>query len=192
MRQVERAWWLLAAAPSICIQKRESAQPDDRLNLLLLRNGEVLRLGESPLGSRQTSQLLGHLFGEGTLTQRHSTRGAWLIIVASLIAMAICVFDYYTPETGLIGTGGVVLVAIAALLMFLASLTMALVPNRSCLLQGFLVVSIILDIIGSSVAGYFLESPVIMAAEALALIGWLMNVIGDAADRSVEIDDVED
>jgi hypothetical protein len=126
------------------------------------------------------------------LTQRHSTRGAWLIIVASLIAMAICVYEYYTPETGLIGTGGVVLVAIAALLMFLASLTMALVPNRSCLLQGFLVGSIVLDIIGSSVAGYFLESPVIMAAQALALIGWLMNVIGDAADRSVEIDDVED
>ena len=126
------------------------------------------------------------------MTQRHSTRGAWLIILASLIAMAICVYDYYTPETGLIGTGGVVLVAIAALLMFLASLTLALVPNRSCFLQGFLVVSILLDIIGSSVAGYFLESPVIMAAEALALVGWLMNVIGDAADRSVEIDDVED
>jgi hypothetical protein len=126
------------------------------------------------------------------LTQRQSTRGAWLIILASLIAMAVCVYDYYTPETGLIGTGGVILVAVAALLMFLASLTLALVPNRSSLLQGFLVVSIILDIIGSSVAGYFLESPVIMAAEALALIGWLMNVIGDAADRSVEIDDVED
>ena len=126
------------------------------------------------------------------MTQRRSTRGAWLIIAASLITMAICVYDYYTPETGLIGTGGVILVAVAALLMFLASLTMALVPNRSCLLQGFLVVSIILDIIGSSVAGYFLESPIIMAAQALALIGWLMNVIGDAADRSVEIDDVED
>jgi hypothetical protein len=112
--------------------------------------------------------------------------------LASLIALAVCVYDYYTPETGLIGTGGIVLVAIAALLMFLASLAMALVPNRSGLLQGFLVVSIILDIIGSSVAGYFLESPIIMAAEALALIGWLMNVIGDAADRSVEIDDVED
>ena len=126
------------------------------------------------------------------MTQKHSTRGAWLIIISSLIAMIICVYDYYTPETGLIGTGGVVLVAVAALLMFLASLTLALVPNRSGLLQGFLVISIILDIIGSSVAGYFLESPVIMAAEALALIGWLMNVIGDAADRSVEIDDVED
>ena len=126
------------------------------------------------------------------MTQRHSTRGAWLIILASLIAMAVCIYDYYTPATGLIGTGGVVLVAIAALLMFLASLAMALVPNRSGLLQGFLVISIILDIIGSSVAGYFLESPIIMAAEALALIGWLMNVIGDAADRSVEIDDVED
>ena len=126
------------------------------------------------------------------MTQRHSTRGAWLIILASLIAMAICAYDYYTPETGLIGTGGVILVGVSGLLMLLASLVLAGVPNRSGLLQGFLVISILLDIIGSSVAGYFLESPVIMAAEALALIGWLMNVIGDAADRSVEIDDVED
>jgi len=126
------------------------------------------------------------------LTQKHSTRGAWLIILASLIVMAISVYDYYTPETGLIGTGGVVLVAASALLMLLASLVVAAVPNRPCFLQAFLVVAILLDIIGSSVAGYFLESPVIMAAEALALIGWLVNVIGDAADRSVEIDDVED
>ena len=126
------------------------------------------------------------------MTQRHSTRGAWLILLASLIVGAICVYDYYTPATGLIGTGGVILVGIAAGLMLLASLAMATVPNRSHFLQGFLVVSILLDIIGSSVAGYFLESPIIVAAQALALIGWLMNVIGDAADRSVEIDDVED
>jgi hypothetical protein len=113
-------------------------------------------------------------------------------MLASLITIAICVYDYYTPETGLIGAGGVILVAGAAVLMLLASLTMAMVPNRACFLQGFLVVSILLDIIGSSVAGYFLESPVIMAAQALALIGWLINVIGDAAERSVEIDEVED
>ena len=126
------------------------------------------------------------------MTQRHSTRGAWLIILASLVAGAICVYDYYSPDTGLIGAGGVILVAGAAALMLIAALVLAAVPNRSGFLQGFLVVSILLDIIGSSVAGYFLESPVIMAAQALALIGWLMNVIGDAADRSVEIDDVED
>ncbi len=126
------------------------------------------------------------------MTERHSTRGAWLIILASLIAIAICVYDYYTPETGLIGTGGVILVVGAALLMLLASLVLALKPVRGGFLQGFLVISIIADIIGSSVAGYFLESPVIMAAQALALIGWLVNVIGDAADRSVETDEVED
>jgi hypothetical protein len=126
------------------------------------------------------------------LTQRHSTRGAWLIILAALIVMAISVYDYYTPETGLIGTGGVILTAVSALLMLLAGLVVAAVPARPCFLQWFLVSAILLDIIGSSVAGYFLESPVIMAAEALALIGWLVNVIGDAADRSVEIDDVED
>ena len=126
------------------------------------------------------------------MTQRHSTRGAWLIILASLIAMAICVYDYYTPETGLIGTGGMILVAAAALLMLLASLVVATVPNRPCFLQGFWSRPSCWTSSVRSVAGYFLESPVIMAAEALALIGWLMNVIGDAADRSVEIDDVED
>ena len=126
------------------------------------------------------------------MTQRHSTRGAWLIILAALIVMAISLYDYYTPETGLIGTGGVILTAVSALLMLLAGLVVAAVPARPCFLQWFLVTAILLDIIGSCVAGYFLESPVIMAAEALALIGWLVNVIGDAADRSVEIDDVED
>jgi hypothetical protein len=114
------------------------------------------------------------------------------MILAALIVMAISVYDYYTPDTGLIGTGGVVLTGAAALLLLLSALVVAAVPNRPCFLQWFLVTAILLDIIGSSVAGYFLESPVIMAAEALALIGWLMNVIGDAADRSVEIDDVED
>ncbi|MFO1248577.1 MAG: hypothetical protein U1E93_10240 [Alphaproteobacteria bacterium] len=126
------------------------------------------------------------------MTQRHSTRGAWLIMLAALITMAICVYDYYTPKTGLIGTGGVILVACAGLLMLLAALALGMVPNRGRFLQGFLVISILLDIIGSSVAGYFLESPVIMAAQALALIGWLINVIGDAAERSIEIDEVED
>ena len=132
------------------------------------------------------------MLGEGTLTQPHSTRGAWLILLASLITIAICVYDYYTPETGLIGSGGVILVAGAAVLMLLASLAMALMPGRAAWLQTFLVVSILLDIIGSSVAGYFLESPVIIAAQALALIGWLINVISNAAERSVETDEVED
>ncbi len=126
------------------------------------------------------------------MNQGYSARGAWLIMLASVIVIAICIYDYYTPETGLIGAGGVVLVAVAAVLMLLAALAMHLYTARPRWLQLFLVISIILDIIGSSVAGYFLESPVIMAGQALALIGWLMQIIGDAADRSVEIDNVED
>ena len=130
------------------------------------------------------------------MTQIHSTRGAWLITLGSVIAGAICLYSYYSAAlhnpTGLQGTGGVILVAGAALLMFLASLVLGGKPVRGGFLQGFLVISIILDIIGSSVAGYFLESPIIMASMALCLIGWLRNVIGDAADRSVQTDEVED
>jgi hypothetical protein len=123
------------------------------------------------------------------LKKLHSTRGAWLILLGSVLVIAISIYDYLTPETGLEKEGGVVLVGGAAVLMLLAALVLTAVPRRGCLLQGFLVVSILLDIIGSSAAGYFLESPIILAAEALALIGWLMNVTGDAA-RSVESSNV--
>lgn len=126
------------------------------------------------------------------MNQGYSARGAWLIVLASIITLAICVYDYYTPATGLSGTGGVVVVAIAAVLMLLASLAMKFYTARPCWLQWFLTVAILLDIIGSAVAGYFLESPVIMAAQALALIGWLIHVMGNAADRSVGVDDAED
>jgi hypothetical protein len=123
------------------------------------------------------------------LKKLHSTRGAWLILLGSVLVIAISIYDYLTPETGLEKEGGVVLVGGAAVLMLLASFVLKAVPRRGCLLQGFLVVSILLDIIGSSVAGYFLESPIVLAAEALALVGWLMNVTGDAA-RSVESSNV--
>lgn len=126
------------------------------------------------------------------MTQPHSTRGAWLIVLASLITIAICIYDYYTPETGLIGSGGLILVAGAAVLMLLASLAMAKVPGRPAWVQTFLVVSILLDIIGTAVCGYFLESPVIMSAQALALLGWIINVISNATERSIETDEVED
>lgn len=126
------------------------------------------------------------------MTQPHSTRGAWLIVLASLITIAICIYDYYTPETGLIGSGGLILVAGAAVPMLLAGLAMAKAPGRPAWVQTFLVVSILLDIIGTAVCGYFLESPVIMSAQALALLGWIINVISNATDRSVETDEVED
>lgn len=125
------------------------------------------------------------------MNQAHSTRGAWLIAIASIIVMAICIYDYYTPETGLIGTGGVVIVAVAGLLMFLSALVLKFYPSRPGWLHWFLVVAIVLDIVCSFVAGYFLESPVIMAGQALALIGWLIQIVGDLVAHSVEIEDVE-
>ena len=93
------------------------------------------------------------------MTQPHSTRGAWLIVLASLITIAICVYDYYTPETGLIGSGGLIFVAGAAVLMLLASLAMAKVPGRPAWVQTFLVVSILLDIIGSGTHASQLDIP---------------------------------
>jgi hypothetical protein len=105
--------------------------------------------------------------------------------LGGLVGAAIAAYDYLTPATGLDGAGGVVLVLISCLLMLFAALgLMALTSGGIAGLLSFL---ILLDIIGTATCGYFLESPVLLAAMALALVGWLMRVLGNAADNSIAV-----
>lgn len=112
-------------------------------------------------------------------------KGAWLIVVGGLIGAVISAYYYLAPGIGLDGEGGVMLVIVSSLLMAAAGLAVA---GR---VTGFwatvLATLILLDIIGTAVCAYFLETPILLAAMALALIGWLMRAIGHAADNSVEV-----
>lgn len=111
-------------------------------------------------------------------------KGAGLIVIGGLIGAAVSAYYYFVPGANLDGEGGVMLVIISSLLMFAAGLVL---PRISGFVASLLSILILLDTIGISICGYFLETPILLAAMALALVGWLMRVIGHAADLSVEV-----
>lgn len=101
-------------------------------------------------------------------------RGAWIIALAAAVGIAISIYDYCMPATGLEGTEGVILTGAAGILMLGAAL--ALMRRGTGMLATVLKVLILLDIIGTAVAGYFLESGVLIAAMLVALAGWLRQI----------------
>ncbi len=112
-------------------------------------------------------------------------KGAWLIAIGGLIGAVIAAYYYFVPGHNTDGEGGVMLVVISLALMAGAGLFLS--GRVTGILASILVTLVLLDIIGTSVAVYFLEIPILFAATGLAAIGWLLRAIGHAADSSVEI-----
>lgn len=104
-------------------------------------------------------------------------RGAWLIRLAAVIGMGISAFDYVTPETGLANTEAAMLTLVSSALMLLAALAWG-VRALPAWLARFCMTAIALDIIGTALAGYLMESRVLLGAMALALLGWLIAMMG--------------
>lgn len=99
--------------------------------------------------------------------------GAGLVVVASLLGLVIACYDFITPDTGIDHSGGVELVIISTALMLCATVVVALIGSG--LLAGILIFLIVLDIAGTSTAAWFLESWLMMAAMALAVLGLILH-----------------
>ena len=107
-------------------------------------------------------------------------RGGLLILLAGLIAAAAAAYDYQTASTGIDHSGGVMLVLGSSLLMMLGALVV--LALGSGLIAGIFMFLVLLDILGTGFAAYMLESQFIMAAMAIAAIGWLLRM-GSGARR---------
>jgi len=103
-----------------------------------------------------------------------SRLGNCLMLLAGALGAAAAIYDFYTVTTGIDGAGGVELVIASSLLMVIGAL-MVLVLGQG-FLAGIFLLLLLLDFIGTGVAGYFLESPMIMGAMALAALGWLLQM----------------
>ena len=110
-----------------------------------------------------------------------SWRGAGLMLLAGGLGAAAGIYDFYNVAGGIDGTGGVELVIASCLLMVFGALMVAVLGRG--LLAGIFLLLLLLDVIGTGVAAYFLESGLIMAAMVLAALGWIlhMNARGRAA-----------
>ena len=103
------------------------------------------------------------------------------MLLAGILGAAAGLYDFYTVTTGIDGTGGVQLVVASCLLMVFGALMLLLLGRG--FLAGVFVFLLLLDVVGTGVAAYFLESGLVMAAMALAALGWIiqMNSRGRAA-----------
>ena len=81
--------------------------------------------------------------------------GIPLLTLAVASGLAIAIFNYFWPDNGIHGSAGALLVMISSLLMVIAAAALASHDGMSPNLRGSLVVLILLDIIGTGLAGLY-------------------------------------
>jgi hypothetical protein len=106
----------------------------------------------------------------------------WLIAIPAGIGLVLSLIAYLTPHGAVAHSWGAVLVVVATALLLVASLLIALaeMPHWFVVL---LEVLIILDIVGTGVAAYFLETYILLAFMVIALIGWIFH-LASASSRT--------
>jgi hypothetical protein len=96
------------------------------------------------------------------------------MLLAGALGATAAIYDFYSASSGIDGTGGVELVIASSLLMVLGALVVMMLGRG--ILAGIFALLLLLDVIGTGVAGYFLESGLVMGTMALAALGWLIHV----------------
>jgi hypothetical protein len=105
--------------------------------------------------------------------------GARLLAIAAGVGFVICLVDYFTPHGTIAHTWGAFLVLISTLLMLGASLWIAFgaMPRGPYITFEVLIV---LDILGTAVCAYFLETPALLVFMVIALVGWIWHLASGA------------
>ena len=103
-------------------------------------------------------------------TPTKTAYGGWILVASSAAGLALSVFNYF-EDIGIGGTAGALLVIVSTALLLAASLFTLFVPAARWLLVT-LDVLILLGILGTALAAYFLEAGLLLFFMALALVGW--------------------
>lgn len=106
---------------------------------------------------------------------RRSDYGAWLIVITSLVGFAVSLYNYNSPDSGIAGTPGAMLVIVSSLILFVFGFILGRdMGGRHFRL--FLAASCLVGIVGTGFAGYLLESTTLGILMAVSLFGWLLRL----------------
>ncbi|MGH6678927.1 MAG: hypothetical protein ACREDL_08335 [Bradyrhizobium sp.] len=86
-------------------------------------------------------------------------------------------YDFFAIGSGIEHTIGGLIVICSTALLFCAGALVAFVPAMPPWLMVLLNVGIVADIVGSGVAGYFLETNVVIALLGVALLAWIALLV---------------
>jgi hypothetical protein len=107
---------------------------------------------------------------------RRSDYGAWLIVIAAIVGLAVSIYNYNSDDSGIAGTPGAMLVIASTALLLFAGFVL----GRDMGGGGFravLTALCFLGIVGTGFAGYLLESTTLVATMVLCLLGWLGRLL---------------
>ncbi len=102
--------------------------------------------------------------------------GASLICSGALIGVAVSVSNYLSPDSGIGGTPGAVLVILSTAILCVLAVLMRSDAAHAKSFRIFLAASSVFDIIGTAFAGHLLNSETLVALMAVCLLGWLIHL----------------
>jgi hypothetical protein len=105
------------------------------------------------------------------------------LLAGAIAGLVIATFNFFWTGNGIHGTAGALLVVVSSALMVAATCALMFFNRMGRGLRGTLIVLIALDILGTGLAAYFLEATWLIAAMAVALIGWIIHLVSDPVPR---------
>ena len=103
---------------------------------------------------------------------RRAGQGTRVMAVAAVLGAFVAVFNYYSPDNGIDGTGGALLVIGTTLLIAALAVLLGRPGSGRALLAGLCLILLL----GTAFAAWLLNSPTLVALMAVATVGWLLLV----------------
>jgi hypothetical protein len=97
-----------------------------------------------------------------------------ILITAAVISLFLSLIAYFTPNGAVAGSEGALLVLVSTALLLFAALLTALARMPPWLVTLFKLLTL-LDIIGTAICAYFLETDILLAVLVIAFIGWALQ-----------------
>ena len=110
--------------------------------------------------------------------------GAWLVAVASLLGLLLALYGYLTPHDGISFTPGALLVVVSTALILAASVLLGFrgLPRWVIVVLDVL---LLLGLLGTALAAWFLQTYILVALMFVGVIGWIVHLISPRLFRTV-------
>lgn len=107
-----------------------------------------------------------------------TTYGGWLLITAAFVSVIVAAVYAFSVGNGIALTLGTYLVlGSSTALLVLSMLLAATGMGRG--LRGLTLALVLIDILGTALAAYFLLATWLIVLMAIALVGWLVHLLVD-------------
>ncbi|WP_342594062.1 hypothetical protein AAGT95_13170 [Salinicola lusitanus] len=108
--------------------------------------------------------------------------GIIVMLLGSLAGLAVALYAYFTPLTGVNGSLGALVVILSTIALAILTLVLAPLSHRSG--RVALRVLILLDLVGTGFAGLLLHQWWLTAAMVVGLIGLLLEMASSASSTT--------